>query len=293
MCVALAACGSVPAGSASSSPTTSATTTASTASASTSLSPFVPASSSETYRPAGATSGPVPVVLTIPGGGWQTSDREYMAPLAERLAANGAFVVNSTYRTGDAGALFPVPLQDVRCAAGYAVAAAKAAGYTPGPVVLVGHSAGGHLVALAGVSGDVLDAPCADPVPHVDGVVGMAGVYNAADVEGTIAPLFGVARATDPKLWDSGDPIRYVEAGRTPKPLSVLLVHGADDNVVPLAQSQSFAAALKAAGVPVTLDVVPNRDHDAIVDPAVSGAAITSFVKRVAATYAATATPSG
>lgn len=287
-CVGLVACGASSGGTASSSSSPSVTSPSSTASPSTSLQPFVPATASETYRPTSPRPGAVPVVLMIPGGGWQTSNREYMAPLAQRLAADGAFVVNSTYRAGDVGAMFPVALQDVLCAAGYAVAQAKAAGLVPGPVILVGHSAGGHLVALAGVSGDTLAAPCADPVPHVDGVVGMAGVYDAADAGGLIAPFFGVARAADPALWDSGDPIRYVEDGRAATPLSVLLVHGSDDDVVPLRQSQSFAAALKAAGIPVRLDEVADADHNVIVDPAVSGAAITAFVRTLASTSSAT-----
>lgn len=254
-----------------------------------SVAPFVPSESSEIYRPVSAAPGStVPVVLTIPGGSWQTANREYLAPLAQRLAAGGAFVVNSTYRAGDVGALFPLPVQDVRCAAAYAVASAAGAGYRPGPVVLVGHSAGGHLVALAAVSGDALAAPCADPVPHIDGVVGLAGVYDAAEVGGLIAPFFGVARAADPALWDSGDPIHYVRTGRAPTPLSVLLVHGQDDEVVPLAQSQSFSAALRAARIPVAVDVLRGEDHLTIVDPAVSGDAIAAFVAALATGSAAT-----
>lgn len=270
-------------------PATTSAPPSATTSAPPSVAAFVPSASSETYLPTGVPNGrTVPVVLTIPGGSWQTSDRTGLAPLAQRLASAGAFVVNSSYRAGDVGALFPLPLQDVRCAAGYAVAAAASAGWKPGPVILVGHSAGGHLVALAGVSGDALDAPCDDPVPHIDGVVGLAGVYDAADVGGLIAPFFGVARAADPALWDSGDPIRYVAAGRTPKPLSVLLIHGDADSVVPLTQSESFARALRAAGIPVALDVLPEQDHLSVIEPAVSGDAIAAFVAALSSVGAAT-----
>jgi dipeptidyl aminopeptidase/acylaminoacyl peptidase len=40
-----------------------------------------------------------------------------------------------------------------------------------------------------------------------------------------------------------------------------LLQHGADDTWVPCQQSVSFAAALRAAGAPVELEVVPGADH--------------------------------
>ena len=281
--VLLAACGTTSPGSPSSSASPSASQTASAA-----LAPFVPSASSETYPATGARSGRVPVVVTIPGGGWQTADREYLAPLAQQLAAGGAFVVNSTYRAGEVGALFPVALQDVRCAAGYAVAQAKAAGFTPGPVVLVGHSAGGHLVALAAVSGDALSAPCADPVPHIDAAVGLAGVYDAAAGSSLISTFFGVPRASDPARWDSGDPLHYVTTGKAPRPLSILLVQGAADDVVPVSQATTFAAALRKAGIPVTLDVLPRQTHMSVVDPAVVGDQVVAFVRALASSSTTT-----
>ena len=284
VCVALAACGSSSSASPTSAPPTSAAPSGS-------LQPFVPASASEVYPPSGSRSGPVPVVVTVPGGGWQTANREYLAPLAQRLAAGGAFVVNTTYRAGEVGARFPVALQDVRCAAGYAVAAARTAGFTPGPVVLVGHSAGGHLVALAAVSGDALAAPCADPVPHIDAAVGLAGVYDAAAGANLIGSFFGVPRASDPSLWDSGDPLHYVTTGAAPRPLGFLLVHGADDAVVPVSQSRTFAAALTKAGIPVRLDVLTGESHSTVVDPAVVGDEIAAYVADLAASTRASASP--
>lgn len=283
--LALTACGS---GAAATSPTTASPGSPSPSVASS----FDPAASADVYLPtAPATDRPVAVVVVIPGGGWQTSDRSGMTDLAQRLSAAGDVVVSSTYRAGDVGARFPVPLQDVRCAAAYAVARARAAGFASGPVVLVGHSAGGHLVALAAVSGTALAAPCADPVPHIDGVVGLAGVYDTASFADYMTSFFGAAPAADPALWDSGDPLHYVESGAVPKPLKVLLVHGDADDVVPLAQSQKFAAALTAAGVPAQLEVLPGETHMSVIEPAVSAERITKFVSSLAATYAATATP--
>ncbi|KAK0358356.1 hypothetical protein LTR94_035768, partial [Friedmanniomyces endolithicus] len=37
----------------------------------------------------------------------------------------------------------------------------------------------------------------------------------------------------------------------------MLLIHGTDDKVVPADQSRQLAAALKAARVPVTLEIIP------------------------------------
>jgi acetyl esterase/lipase len=236
---------------------------------------------SEVYPPATAPAGAVPVVLVVPGGGWSSADRTGMTPLAKDLAAAGFFTVNASYRAGDDGAHFPVPLQDVLCAAGYAVARAQAAGLTPGPVVLVGHSAGGHLVALAGTSGSTLARRCTDPVPTIAGVVGLAGVYDTAAFATYMTDFFGVAPATDPTLWKSGDPIAYVESHAAPRGLRVLLIHGDADSVVPLGQAQEFATALKGASMDVTLDVVPAATHMDVIKPDIAASPVAAWIRHL------------
>jgi acetyl esterase/lipase len=239
---------------------------------------YEPAAVSEVYLPTKPPDGAVPVVLVVPGGGWSTSDRTGMTPLAKALAAAGFFTVNASYRAGADGEHFPVPLQDVQCAAGYAVAEAKAAGLTPGAVVLVGHSAGGHLVALAGTSGPALARRCKDPVPTIAGVVGLAGVYDTAGFASYLGEFFGTSRSQDQKLWDSGDPIHYVVTHTAPRPLSVLLIHGDADTTVPVAQAEDFARALKDAGMTVELDVVPAASHMDVIRPDVAAAPITAWI---------------
>jgi dipeptidyl aminopeptidase/acylaminoacyl peptidase len=69
--------------------------------------------------------------------------------------------------------------------------------------------------------------------------------------------LFGVPYDQNPDLWKSGSPLFYVKASDPP----MLLVHGDADNLVPLAQSTVFDAALTEAGVPHQLLVVKNAGH--------------------------------
>jgi acetyl esterase/lipase len=240
---------------------------------------YDPALVSEIYPPTTTPEGAVPVVLVVPGGGWSTADRTGMTPLAKALAAAGFFTVNASYRAGVDGAHFPVPLQDVQCAAGYAVAQAQAAGLTPGPVVLVGHSAGGHLVALAGTSGATLARRCADPVPTIAGVVGLAGVYDTKAFASYLSDFFGASESQDPKLWESGDPIHYVEAHTAPRSLRVLLIHGDADATVPVAQAVAFARALKDARMTVSLDVVPAASHMDVIRPDIAAAPITAWIQ--------------
>ena len=240
---------------------------------------YDPALVSEVYPPTTTSEGAVPVVLVVPGGGWSTADRTGMTPLAKALAAAGFFTVNTSYRAGIDGAHFPVPLQDVRCAAGYAVAQAIAAGLTPGPVVLVGHSAGGHLVALAGTSGSALARRCKDAVPTIAGVVGLAGVYDTAGFASFMGEFFGTPRTQNRTLWDSGDPIHYVEAHTAPPNLRVLLIHGDADATVPVDQAVAFARALRDARMTVTLDVVPAASHMDVIKPEIAAAPITAWIR--------------
>lgn len=227
---------------------------------------FDPSLTTTLYSPVAVPTRPtVPLIVLVPGGGWQSHDATGFMPLAQGLSDAGYVVATTEYRAGNESIGFPTSLQDVLCSTAYAAALASKSEPKPGPVVLVGHSAGGHLAALAAVSGTTLAAPCADPIPEIAGVVGLAGIYDTATFEPMMADWFGTPRADDPALWDSGDPIHYVETGAAPSTLQVLLIHGDGDDVVPLAQSRSFATALTAAGIPVELDVLTDEDHMSVI----------------------------
>ena len=55
----------------------------------------------------------------------------------------------------------------------------------------------------------------------------------------------------------AASPMNYISKDDPP----FLIIHGDEDSTVPVSQSRLFAAALKAAGVDVTLDVVEGRGH--------------------------------
>lgn len=230
--------------------------------------PFDPAATTRLWFPTPSFDRPtVPLLVLVPGGGWQTHDSAGMKPLARQLRDAGYLVATTEYRAGVDGIGFPTTLQDVLCSAAYAEALASTSDPKPGPVVLIGHSAGGHLSALAGVSGTALARTCDQPIPPIAGVVGLAGIYDAQSFQPMMTPWFGTVRASDEARWDAGDPLHYVTNGKAPKGLHVLLVHGDDDGVVPLDQSRTFDAALRAAGVPVQLDVLPGASHMSVLDP--------------------------
>jgi len=212
------------------------------------------------HVPAGARSG-VTVVL-VHGGFWREEyRRDLMTPLVPSLLAQGHVVANLEYRrVGGAGG-WPTTLADV--AAGVD-ALADVEVVDPDRVVTVGHSAGGHLAVWAAVRHLLPpDAPGADPVVRPCAAVSQAGVLDLAGASGlgagAVEALLG---GTSEDRLDVADPSRLLPAG-----VPVVLVHGADDEIVPLAQSEAYLAAATAAGDAPLLLVGPGG-HFSVIDPA-------------------------
>jgi acetyl esterase/lipase len=237
---------------------------------------YLPGLAADLYPP-----DPVPssaaVVVLIPGGGWQTADRSGLAPLAQALADRGAYTVNATYPALDSGGSFPETVDAVACALRFGATRARDAGIEPSSVTLVGHSAGGHLAALAVLGGDEFGGDC--PYPAVSGaaLVGLAGVYDTSTPGWLPDAFVGASREEDPQSWARANPISLLR-GQLANALSVLLLHGADDAVVPPAQSETFQMALREAGARVRLVLVPHTDHLGIIAPDASADTIAAFV---------------
>jgi acetyl esterase/lipase len=220
---------------------------------------YLPGVQADTFLPAHRQRAPV--VVLIPGGSWRTADRTGLRPLAASLAGHGMVAVAARYRAADDGARFPVPVADVVCAVSYAVARARRAGLAPGPVVVLGHSAGAHLAALAALAPARFRARCPYPAVSADGFIGLAGPYDIMALQEVIRPLFGAGAVDDPSAWRAGNPSTWV---RSRPGLRVLLAHGTTDHDVPFTMTTSFGDELRAAGHRVTVQLVPSADHAAI-----------------------------
>jgi acetyl esterase/lipase len=208
-----------------------------------------------------------PVVVLLHGGYWrQRYDTSLMDPLAEDLARSGRAVWNLEYRRVRGAGGWPQTMDDVE--AGLAALAGLSAPLDRTRVVVVGHSAGGHLaLLLAGRSrpGGPATGPAAPPVTAVVALAPVADLRAAHDAglsDHAVRELLGCDPDTDPPRWTAADPLAQVGHG-----VPVLLVHGTDDEDVPLAQTSAYAAAARAAGDPVTVEQ-GSWDHMALIDPA-------------------------
>ncbi|WP_405101825.1 alpha/beta hydrolase family protein [Micromonospora sp. NBC_01412] len=213
-------------------------------------------------RPTG-NGPPRPLVVVVHGGFWRAEyDRAHTGPLAAALAELGHPVAQLEYRrTGQPGGGWPGTLTDVL--AGVAALPGLAGPVLggrlcPGPPLLVGHSAGGHLALYAAAS-----AP-----DTVAGVLALAPVADLAEAyrldldSGAVAALLGGSPAEHPERYADADP-----AVRVPPPTPTVVVHGTLDRQVPVALSRSYVAAARAAGSRIRLVELPGCEHFGLIDP--------------------------
>lgn len=164
-----------------------------------------------------------------------------MDDLCRDLAARGWTAWNLEYRRLGEGGGWPATFEDVE-------AGIRAIG---GPAVAIGHSAGGHLALWAAARGLVTRAAA------------QAGVADLAE-----AARLGLSGGVVSELVP---PDRYPDASPAEMlPLGVphLLVHGEEDDVVPVSMSRAYYARAFAAGDEVGLVTLPGVGHYEHLDPA-------------------------
>jgi acetyl esterase/lipase len=215
------------------------------------------------------TPGPAPVAVVLHGGFWRAAYGVDLArPLAADLAAAGFAAVAVEYRRVGAGGGWPATLADVAAAVDALPGLPGADRLDLTDVTAIGHSAGGHLAAWLAGRGRLPDgAPGARPAVRVTAAVLQAGVLDLglADAQrlgdGAVRDLLGGGPDDSPERFAAADPVRLLPTGA-----AVLCVHGADDTVVPVEQSERYAQAARAAGDRVEVRVGPG-DHMAVIDP--------------------------
>jgi len=229
----------------------------------------------DVYRPTGTPAKPRPVVLYAFGGGWIVGNRHQVGQFGfVRLVDRGFAVVAADYRYSTT-ARFPAQIDDVRAAIRWIRVNAEAYGFDPDRVAILGPSAGGHLAAFAGTSGDAADANARGAEPtsvRVQAVVDFFGptdlsVYqeqhrenglgNTRQLDLFLVPFLGGPVSENADRARLANPITYVD----PEDPPFLIIHGDADPIVPYQQSVILRDALRSAGVEVTFWTIEGGDH--------------------------------
>lgn len=202
----------------------------------------------DAWIPQGA--GPHPAVLLVHGGGWKSGTRGDMDSIAKRLVRRGFVVVNASYRLAPAH-LYPAPVEDLREALRWLRKNAADLKVDPKRVGAWGYSAGAHLAGhlayessgAAGLQAVVLGGTPVD-----------LRLYPKSPM---VLTFLGKSFEHDPGVFARASLNSFVDGKGPP----TYLYHGAWDKLVKPEQPRLLDSALRAAGVPVEIDLVPWSGH--------------------------------
>jgi acetyl esterase/lipase len=209
-----------------------------------------------------ATAAPAPLLVFVHGGGWISGDLTMYADEAVWAAEQGMASACISYRLAPLHT-FPAAVADVQAFMRHAATASKELGIDPTRVVVVGNSAGGYLAAMAGLCPHDFGTDGAAVRPSA--VVSLSGISDLRDPDMASEPIamtfveqfMGGTFAELQESYGLASPVAYVDRGSPP----FLVVHGDDDEIVPVAQSRQLVAALRAAGVETTYHELPGEGH--------------------------------
>ena len=251
------------------------------------------------YLPPG--DAPKPLLIWIHGGAWSMGSKNAPSP-AQQFVASGYAVAHVGYRLSQE-ARWPAQMHDCKAAVRWLRANAAEYHLDPQRFAAWGSSAGGHLVAVLGTSGDVADIEGASndlkESSRVQAVVDWFGPTDFLQMDkagsemnhdaarSPESHLIGGAIQENKDAAAKANPITYIGKGALPP---FLIMHGERDRTVPFNQSELLRDALHTAHADVTFRPVPGAGHGFGGEKNI--APVREFLARVfAAKAAATAVP--
>ena len=205
-------------------------------------------------------SGPHPVAIVIHGGYWRARyDLTEVGHLCEAVTRQGLATWSLEYRRiGNPGGGWPGTLDDVRTGAAHLEKIAAERSLDLKRVVAMGHSAGGHLVLWLAKQNAIV----------LRGIVALAPVadlrlaWELELSETVVADLLGGSPQELPDRYRSASPIELV-----PLDVAQRVLHGDNDDIVPLEISRRYVAAAKKSGDDSKLIEVAGAGHFELIDP--------------------------
>lgn len=221
-----------------------------------------------------------PAVLYFPGGGFTSADHEKFLEMRYALARAGYVVAACEYRA--VPNKFPALLEDAKAAVRWMRAHASEFGVDADRIGLLGDSAGGYVVQMAGVTNGEKNWDVGDFKEVSSDVQAVVSIYGISDlttigegignekVHASAAvtealllngPAFkdfaGASVNADPQKAKAASPIGHVDGTEPP----FLLMHGSGDKVVSPLQSKKMFEALQNKKVEAEYVLVRGAEH--------------------------------
>ena len=219
-------------------------------------------------------SGPHPLAIIVHGGCWLAAfaDLQLMAPLSDALTRAGVATWNIEFRSVDQpGGGWPNTLLDVGSAVDYSRELAAQHPIDLKRVVIVGHSAGGHLAQWAAGRHRLSEnsALFSKNALSVSGTIGLAAIsdlqrylHESAGCGKSIPRLLGGSPSEVPERYRQASPAEML-----PLHVKQVLIIGAQDTIVRPEHNRTFAETARKSGDDVQLLVLEGAAHFDVIAP--------------------------
>lgn len=199
-------------------------------------------------------------VLFVISGGWYSYkiDMDFLNSWTSYLTDEG-FTVFAINHGSSPRYQVPDAVADVRRAVRHIRSNAEKYEIDPERLGVMGLSAGGHLSLMLGLSSDEGLESAEDPIERVSNrVQAVVAYYPPVDLKELVSEESDYhALQFDSQLAAENSPIEFVSKDDPP----VLLLHGDQDEVVPIAHSRRMHAALTEIETVVDFEVIEGAGH--------------------------------
>ena len=215
-----------------------------------------------------------PLVIWVHGGGWKGGSKQNC--FVKWLSNFGYTVASINYRLVDI-AKWPAQLHDCKGAIRWLRANAQTYGYNPDCVIAAGASAGGHLVALLGTTGDSeeLEGNVGGNSEQSSRVQAVVDYYGATDfllrsrtqswkVNKLGSVVYNLLGGPANQLVDKAKQAS-AKFHVTPDDAPLLVFHGGKDTTVLMNQTDAIEEAYKKHNLPVTVYRLKDAGHGGFV----------------------------
>jgi acetyl esterase/lipase len=212
----------------------------------------------DVYAPADAHGATT--VIYVHGGEWTKGDKSQVAYKPKFFNEQGMVFVSVNYRLSGV-AKHPAQVEDIAAAVRYVHDHAADFGADPHKLVLMGHSAGCHLVALIGLDPRILGKVGMQPTDLAAVVSWSGGAFDLAEKVaqgGMYAKYIHINFGNDEQVWHDASPVAHVGDAKTPP---ILFVSAEHDNTSSIIASKRLTGLVKNAGGSTQWIELPGKTH--------------------------------